>query len=103
VIYHIADRSRWEASLATGEYTASSLGAELADEGFIHLSTEAQWPGTLARFYDGVDDLVLLHVDEARLASPLVFERLGAATEDFPHLYGPLNCDAVVEVAVLRP
>ena len=96
--FHIAERTRWEQSLDTGEYTASTIGRELADEGFIHLSTAAQVPGVLERFYRGVGGLVLLHVDEQRLTAPLVYEQLGAAPEPFPHLYGPLATSAVVEV-----
>jgi uncharacterized protein (DUF952 family) len=98
VIFHIADRDRWRRSVATGDYTASTVGMELADQGFIHLSTAAQVPGVMDRFYQGVGNLVLLHVDETRLSAELVFEQLDGAPEPFPHLYGPLNCDAVVDV-----
>jgi uncharacterized protein (DUF952 family) len=98
VIFHVAERTRWEASQAEGRYTASTIGRELADEGFIHLSTRDQVAGVLDRFYRGVPDLVLLHVDESRLQAPLVYERVGDAPEPFPHLYGPLDVDAVVAV-----
>ena len=33
-----------------------------------------------------------------RLTAELVFEQLDGAPEPFPHLYGPLNTDAVVDV-----
>ncbi|MCU1360684.1 MAG: hypothetical protein JWN99_1973 [Ilumatobacteraceae bacterium] len=98
MIFHIADRDRWLASLAEGRYTASTIERELADEGFIHLSTSEQVAGVLQRFYVGVPNLVLLHVDEALLTAPLVYEQLGDAPAPFPHLYGPLNTDAVVQV-----
>ena len=52
----------------------------------------------LDRFYRGVPNLVLLHIDESLLTAPLVVEQLGDAPEPFPHLYGPLNIDAVVHV-----
>lgn len=96
MIFHIADRERWRSS--EGSYTASTIGSELADEGFIHLSTQAQVAGVFDRFYRGVADLVLLHVDETLLTAPLVYEQLGDAPGSFPHLYGPLNVDAVVHV-----
>ena len=50
------------------------------------------------RFYRDADDLVLLHIDEAKLTAPLVYEVVGDAPGPFPHLYGPLNTDAVVHV-----
>ncbi len=98
VIFHIADRDRWQRSLTAGEYTASTIGMELAEAGFIHLSTAEQVPAVAERFYQGVVDLVLLHVDETKLIAELVFEQLDGAPEPFPHLYGPLNIEAVVEV-----
>lgn len=98
MIYHIADRDRWQRSLADGSYTASTIGRELADEGFIHLSTATQVADVAERFYRGVANLVLLHVDERRLLAPLVHEQLGDAPEAFPHLYGALNADAVIHV-----
>ena len=97
VIFHIADRERWERSVPERMYTASSRGLELAEQGFIHLSTAEQLPGVASRYYAGVEDLVLLHVDPALLVAPLVYEDVpGAGT--FPHLYGPMNVDAVVLV-----
>jgi uncharacterized protein (DUF952 family) len=98
MIFHIAERDRWIRSQAEGAYTASTIGRELADEGFIHLSTAAQVAGVAERFYRGVTNLVLLHIDEERLVAPLVYEQIGDAPEAFPHLYGPLNLDAVTHV-----
>ena len=101
MLFHVADRSRWEASAAAGEYTQSTRGMELDDVGFIHLSTEAQVAGVLTRFYAGVTDLVLLHIDESLLTSPVVFEDVPGTDEQFPHLYGPLNPDAVTSISPL--
>lgn len=98
MIFHIADRDRWLQSMSTGSYTASTIGRELHEEGFIHLSTEAQLPFVSGAFYRDVPNLVLLHVDESKLAAELRVEQLEGAPEPFPHLYGPLNVDAVVEV-----
>lgn len=102
MIFHLTDPDRWAQSLAEGEHTGSSRGIELADEGFIHCSTAAQWPATVERFYAGVDELLLLHIDEALLDVPLVFEQLGDAPEPFPHVYGPIPLSAVVKVERLR-
>lgn len=90
-LFHITTRAAWEA--ATGEYRAPSL----AEVGFIHLSTAEQWPATLARFFAGQRDLVLLEIDPSGL--PIRFER--ADGDDFPHLYGPLPVAAVRAVRSL--
>lgn len=97
VIFHITDTATWAASQAAGGHTSSSRGLSLVDEGFIHCSTAAQVDGVLTRFYAGATDLLLLHIDPDLLASPLRYDEVpGAGT--FPHVYGPINLDAVVHV-----
>lgn len=102
MIFHLTEPDRWARSLAEGVHTGSSRGIELAEEGFIHCSTEAQWPATAERFYADAPHLLLLHVDETAVGSPVVFEQLGAAPEPFPHVYGPIPLAAVVRVQTLR-
>lgn len=102
MIFHITDPDRWAQSQAEGEHTGSSRGVELADEGFIHCSTEAQWPATVERFYADAEALLLLHIDETLLDVPLLYEHSGDAPDPFPHVYGPINLAAVVEVQRLR-
>ncbi len=101
MIYHLTDRATWAASQAAGEHTSSTRGVTLAQEGFIHCSTADQWRGVVERFYADATDLLLLHVDESQLTAPLVYEQLGDAPEPFPHIYGPIPLNAVVEVQPL--
>jgi len=102
VIYHLTEPARWERSLAEGVHTGSTRGIDLDQEGYIHCSTAEQWPGVVERYYADCPAILLLHVDETRLGSPLVYERLGAAPSEFPHVYGPIPLDAVVEVEIVR-
>lgn len=102
MIFHLTEPDRWAQSLAEGVHTGSSRGIELADEGFIHCSTAAQWPATVERFYADVPELLLLHIDEEALGSAVVHEQLHGAPEPFPHVYGPIPLTAVVEVQRLR-
>jgi uncharacterized protein (DUF952 family) len=90
-LFHITTRGAWQAAQRAGEYRADSL----VSEGFIHLSTDRQWLAVANRFYREVPDLVLLCIREDRLAAEVRFER--ADGDQFPHLYGPLELDAVVE------
>jgi len=98
MIFHITESARWRRSIDEGEHTGSTRGVELDEEGFIHCSTSGQWSHTVDRFYAGVPDLVLLHIDEELLLAPLVYEQLPGAHEPFPHVYGPINLEAVVRV-----
>jgi uncharacterized protein (DUF952 family) len=102
MIYHLTDPATWARSQAAGQHTSSTRDADLEQEGFIHCSTAAQWPATVERFYADVDELLLLHIDEAALDATLVFEQLDGAPEPFPHVYGPIPLAAVVEVQRLR-
>jgi len=94
-ILHITTRSAWEAACATGRYEPPSL----EQEGFIHLSDPHQVAAVAQARYAGVDGLVLLHVSTERLTAPLKYE--AADGDSFPHLYGALNLDAVIEVTPL--
>ena len=98
-IYHLALASDWAAAQDAGDYRISTLGRTLEQEGFIHASRADQWRATRQRFYAGVpEELVLLEIDPALLTCELRVEYVPAADDTFPHLYGPLNLDAVVAV-----
>jgi hypothetical protein len=46
-------------------------------------------------------DLVLLAIDTLRVMSPIKYE--GTTTEIYPHIYGPINVDAIIAVYSLLP
>ena len=94
MILHITTRDDWEAAQAKGDYRLNTL----ATEGFIHCSTPQQVLGPANEFYRGRSDLVLLVIDPARLEAKLIYEDLYEAGFLFPHIYGPLNLDAVINV-----
>lgn len=98
VILHLAVRSDWETAKLTGEYIWSTRGVTVTHEGYTHCSFESQWRGVRDRFYADLsdDELVLLEIDESLLSSKVVVERLGAAPEVFPHIYGCVEISAVI-------
>ena len=101
IIYHLAFRADWEAGQAGGEYLAPSL----AEEGFIHASgDEEQMLRVAARLFAGRADLLALDVDTERLPddSPVIREPARSG-EIYPHVYGPINPDAVIRVRALVP
>ncbi len=101
-IFHIATRSDWEEALRTGTYTTSTAGRTLTEEGFIHASRREQVRGVFDRYYRSLHvSLVLLTIDPARLTEAEV--RVESVGEDtYPHIYGPLNRGAVVDVVPLN-
>lgn len=93
MIYHVVSEIDWQYALENGFYEAESL----AKEGFIHASKATQVAGVLERYYRDKTDLMLLHIDETKLTSPLKYELAPSVNEAFPHIYGRLNLDAVVK------
>ncbi len=102
-IYHIATSSEWAQAQAAGEYTTSTLGRTLAEEGFIHCSAADQVAGVANMFYQGLPDLLVLVIDTGRVGPEIRLEQLAGSAEPFPHIYGPLNVDAVVETRRFGP
>ena len=97
MIYHVVNNTTWQKAMQQGFYEAASLAAE----GFIHTSKAEQVAGVLNRYYKGQTDLLLLHIDESRLTSTLKYELAPSVNEEFPHIYGPLNLNAVVKIEKL--
>jgi uncharacterized protein (DUF952 family) len=97
IIYHVTSSSEWEAAKAKGYYEAPSL----ATEGFIHCSQDHQVEGVLQRYFSGRTDLVKLVIDTEKLNVPLRYELAPSVGESFPHLYGPLNLEAVEGVEAI--
>jgi len=101
-IFHIVRRKEWAQAAPSGYYFHQSLD----EEGFIHCSTAAQLPAVANRFYRGQPDLVVLTIAADRVMAPIVYEAPAeepTSAERFPHLYGPLNVDAVVAVTPFLP
>lgn len=98
LIFHIADRADWQNQQQTHSYRHPSLDAE----GFIHCSTAQQVAWVANSFFPGQSGLVLLWIDRDRLQSPLQFDAVEGIGR-FPHIYGEINRDAVVQVTEFEP
>jgi len=97
IIYHVTTAADWDAALQTGYYNHPSLG----EEGFIHCSQDHQVAGVLERYFAGQDGLIKLVIDTDKLSSKFVFDWSPSTADTFPHVYGPINTGAVVEVITL--
>ena len=98
LILHIATSEDWSKAEGRGYYTAGSLETE----GFIHGSAVEQVVETANLYFRGRAGLKLLLIDPTLLTSSVKYETpAGSGGRDaslrFPHIYGPVNLDAVLE------
>ena len=100
-IFHLTTPEAWELAQQAGTYTMSTRGRTLEQQGYIHCSEEHQVEGVRASWYDDLADVLLLEIDTDLLTSPWRSEQLEGADDAYPHVYGPLNLDAVVSAAPL--
>ena len=83
----------WKKAESAERYRAESLDSE----GFIHCSFEEQLEAVLARYYSGVESVVILEIDPRRLTSELKIEP-STNDERYPHIYGEIDREAVVKI-----
>ena len=119
-IYHLALAEEWQEAQRQGSYRRSTRGLSLEQVGFIHASRADQLAATYRRFYGDAGPVTLLTIDPQRLTAPLRYEpapqgggdagseRSAEAggegsgeggekgSELFPHIYGPLPLEAVL-------
>ncbi|PWH16647.1 MAG: DUF952 domain-containing protein [Anaerolineae bacterium] len=107
-MYHICTRAAWQKALENSEYRPESLERE----GFIHFSERHELLNVANAFYRGQGDLVVLIVETERLKAELCYEPPlhprhvdfpVSNTALFPHLYGALNLDAVIDTIEFIP
>jgi uncharacterized protein (DUF952 family) len=109
-IYHLVAESEFRTRAKRNTY----LPTRFDQDGFIHCTGE---PDTLLAvandYFSGVEEPILvLVIETARLTAEVRFEPPapieGSGTSHlegaqlFPHIYGPLNLDAVTGIGVLR-
>ncbi|MBN1303838.1 MAG: DUF952 domain-containing protein [Anaerolineales bacterium] len=100
VIFHLTTRSDWSGAQKSGTYTAGSLAAD----GFIHCSKAEQVERVANVYFPGQSGLVILTIDLRKLKADVRWEPgTDKPDELFPHVYGPINLEAVIQVIEFEP
>jgi uncharacterized protein (DUF952 family) len=99
VLFHIATRAEWHRAIQSGVYEPDSL----LTYGFVHCSTAERHATVANALFAGRQDLVLLLIDDDRLVSEVRFEGMDRRGRAFPHVYGPVELEAVFEAAPYLP
>ncbi len=97
IIYHVTTVADWKEAQKKGYYKHPSLTAE----GFIHCSQDHQVAGVLERYFAAQTDLIKLVIDTDRLTSKFVFDWSPSTADTFPHVYGSINTDAIIDTIIL--
>ena len=98
MIYHLTQKKNWEEALTRGFYDAASLYSE----GFIHCSEKEQVHASLDRYFKDQSEILVLSIDTSKLQSKWQYDFSTSVNQQFPHVYGPINIDAVVDVQMIK-
>jgi len=97
-IFHIAQKSEWQAAETGNVYTGESL----KNDGFIHCCFREQVDQVLRQWFAGIDNLLLIEIDSQEVNAEIRIENLEGGSQKFPHIYGPLNLNAVINVSEIN-
>ncbi|MFZ5952690.1 MAG: DUF952 domain-containing protein [Candidatus Rifleibacteriota bacterium] len=101
-IFHITAGHTYQSQIESGNYVIGTLQSE----GFIHFSGNHEDLLEVANFiFSGHEDLIVLEIATEKLIAELKWEAVPGDPKPgrtFPHLYGPLNLDAVEKVLFLQ-
>jgi uncharacterized protein (DUF952 family) len=96
-LYKVLTKNEWSIAQKSG-----LIEVEIDQkDGFIHLSTARQLPGTLSLYFADYDSLFLLKLNLSQRAEGLVYEAPSASSGRgglFPHLYSELGIDQIAQV-----
>ncbi len=91
-IIHIVEAKSWQKVQDQSQY----FGDSYKSQGFIHCCLPEQVDFVINTWFPGREDLLLLEINSEKLLARLVFENLEGGEEKIPHIYGPINKDAII-------
>jgi len=100
-LYKIITKADWQIAQRTGFVPLSAVDAR---DGFVHLSTIAQYIATANLYFSADSRPLVIEFNSDQLGGELRWEWSEQRQADFPHLYTdqlPVNAaDAIVELVV---
>lgn len=99
LLFHITTKEAFKEFKSGGNYEPESLEGE----GFIHCSGGDQVKETASRLFRNERKILLLVIDVSNLRPEVKYEADEGTGQKFPHIYGPLNTDAIIDKIEVRP
>ncbi|MDM5188664.1 DUF952 domain-containing protein [Bacillus sp. DX4.1] len=97
MITKVMNQKDWEKGKQTGEIIEDSL----REEGFIHCSSLEQSTEVAKKYFSNEAEVVLLVIEPDLVKAEIKYE-VASNGQKYPHIYGVLNVDAVVNVIAFR-
>ncbi|AIK40511.1 DUF952 domain-containing protein [Bacillus pseudomycoides] len=97
MITKVMEKSEWEVAKAKGNIMEPSL----MQEGFIHCSFLEQSLQVAEKHFSTEMELVLLVINPSLVEAEIKYE-LASNGQNYPHIYGTVNANAVVKVVELQ-
>ena len=91
--YHLTERIHYETLDARSDYVPAAFG----EDGYIHCTDAPEEMARIANLSYGSQRAghFYLYIDKDRVRAPV---RYDDAERKYPHIYGPLNRDAIIAV-----
>lgn len=93
IVFHVTTEEYLKNHIMENRYHPESLDTK----GVIHCSTGTQIEKTANRLFPDEDEVLLLVIDISTLSADVKYEADDETGEKFPHIFGPLNMDAVMD------
>lgn len=93
LIFHVTTEEYFQDHKVNNRYQPESLDSK----GFIHCSKGTQIEATANRIFPDRDEILLLIIDISTLSSDVKYDMDEQTGEKYPHIYGPLNIDAIMD------
>jgi uncharacterized protein (DUF952 family) len=93
-IFHFINQADLEKYLNADSLEVPSLQSS----GFIHCSTLEQVISVANYIAPYDEEMQLIEIDPDRLRSEVRYENTDGGDELYPHIYGPVNRDAIVDI-----
>jgi len=97
-IYHVCQEKDWDDAIKNGLYKTKHLDKQ----GFIHAANYEQIMDVLHENFSSKENLMLLAIDAEKVTAPVRYVATTLGTTLFPHIYGILNLDAVLDIAKIE-
>lgn len=99
LIFHLVKKKDWKAQKKESRYHPETLDSE----GFIHCSSGNDIEEVANRLFRGERRILLIVINTTLIEPELKYEQDEETGVSYPHIYGPLNLDAVIDKIELVP